>query len=241
MPGVDRRARWVPLVAAAAAAALGVTLGMWQLSRAHEKRDLQQRYEKLSRDAPVAVSAAELRASDVQLRRVRAHGMFEPRYAVYLDNRVMRGVPGYHVVMPMRVGEERYVLVNRGWVPGLPDRSRLPEVRTPSGSVEVNGVAMVPSKQPYELSAQVMQGRVWQNLTIERYRQAYPLPIQPFVIRQDSALDDGLVRNWDPPDFGIERHYGYAVQWFLLAATALAFYLVTHVGRSRKTGNEKQG
>lgn len=238
MAGGERRARWVPLLAAAAAAALGVALGLWQLGRGQEKRDLQERYERLAADAPVSVSSAELRAADVELRRVTARGVFEPRYAVYLDNRVMNGIPGYHVVMPLRLSEQRYVLVNRGWVAGVPDRSRLPEVKTPGGPVELTGVATVPGRQVYELSNRVIEGRIWQNLTLERYREAYPLPIQPFVIRQDSALDDGLVRQWGAPDLGAERHYGYAVQWFLLAATAVLFYVVTHVRRSRNTGEK---
>ena len=234
----ERSVRWVPLFAAVLAAALGVALGLWQISRGHQKRDLQQRYEVLSRDAPVAVSTAELNAKDVELRRVSAHGVFEPRYAVYLDNRVVHGVPGYYVVMPLRLSETRYVLVNRGWIAGLPDRSRVPEVRTPAGPVDVTGVALVPARSPFELSSEVMEGRVWQNLTLERFRKAYDLPIQPFMIRQDNAVADGLVREWEPPDFGIERHYAYAVQWFLLAATALVFYGVTHVRRSRNAGKK---
>jgi surfeit locus 1 family protein len=239
MRAAERFVSWIPLVAAVLAAALGTALGVWQMNRAEEKRELKERYERLARDAPVTVSSAALRAADVELRRVRAHGTFEPQYAVYVDNRVLNGVPGYHVIMPLRVGAGRHVLVNRGWIAGLPDRSRLPEVRTPREPVEVAGVAVVPGRQVYELSSRVIEGRVLQNLTIERYRQVYPLDIQPFVIRQDNTLEDGLVRVWDPPDLGIERHYGYATQWFLLAATALVFYLVTHVRRSRKTEEEK--
>lgn len=236
MAAAERRARWVPLVGALLAAALGVALGVWQLSRAHEKQALQQRYEALSHDPPINVTASELRAADVELRRVAAHGRFDPSHAVYLDNRVMNGVPGYQIVMPLELGPSRYVLVNRGWVAGSPDRSQLPEVATPQGAVDVSGIAIVPAKRPFELSSEVVEGRVWQNLTLERYRQVRKLAIQPFVIRQDNALDDGLVRRWEPPDFGIERHYGYAVQWFLLAATAIGFWGATHVGRSRKTG-----
>ncbi len=238
--GRAERSGWIPLVATVIAVALGVGLGIWQVGRAHEKRDLQERYERLARDAVVAVSAEELKAADVELRRVSARGTFEPRYGVYLDNRVLHGIPGYHVIMPLDLGHGRYVLVNRGWVAGIPDRSRLPEVRTPAAPVEVRGVATVPGKQVYELSSQVIEGRVWQNLTVERYRKAYPLAIQPFVIRQDSPLDDGLAREWDAPEFGIERHYAYAVQWFALAATAFLFYVVTHVRRRRKGETEKQ-
>lgn len=239
MPGGDRVRRWTPPVATVAAAALGVALGLWQLGRADEKRDLRERYERLARDAPVAVAAAELPAASVELRRVVARGTFEPRHAVFLDNRVLHGVPGYHVVMPLDVGGGRHVLVNRGWVAGVPDRTRLPQVRTPEGVVEVAGVALVPGRQLYELSSDVMAGAVWQNLTIARYRAAHPLAIQPFLIRQDSALDDGLKREWSPPDFGIDKHIAYAAQWFLLAATAVIFFLYAHV-RRRKTQEEEQ-
>ena len=163
-------------------------------------------------------------------------GRFAPDYAVFIDNRIRRGVAGYHVVMPleigkMRAGGSRYVLVNRGWIAGSPDRARLPDVRTPQDAVQVTGTAVVPGKRFLELSAHVAAGKVWQNLTIERYRAAFPIAVHPFVIQQESPLDDGLEREWEPPDVGVDKHYGYAFQWLALAVTVLVFYLATHVGR----------
>jgi surfeit locus 1 family protein len=119
------------------------------------------------------------------------------------------------------------------WVAGTRDRNRLPEVKTPAEPVVISGMALVPGKRFLELSGKIEEGKVWQNLTIERYREAMPIAIQPFVIQQDreGAPEDGLVREWDPPDLGIDRHYGYAFQWFALAVTILVFYLVTHVKR----------
>jgi cytochrome oxidase assembly protein ShyY1 len=133
--------------------------------------------------------------------------------------------------MPLKIdGSDRYVLVNRGWIGRPALRSELPAVRTPDGAVSVAGTATIPGRRTHELSDAVMEGAIWQNLTIARYRKAFPLKIQPFVIRQQSALDDGLIRAWDPPDFGIDKHYGYAFQWFALAATLLGFYAVTQFG-----------
>jgi surfeit locus 1 family protein len=226
-----------PTVAAVAGMALTLALGNWQLGRGQEKSGLKERVEQHAQDAAIHVSAAALPARDVELRRVEARGVYEPRFAVFIDNRVLRGVAGYHVVMPLRLGDgSRYVLVNRGWVAGTGDRSRLPEVRTPPGMVEVRGLAVVPSKRFLELSDQVAEGRVWQNLTLERYRQAMPIPVQPFMIRQDGqgAPDDGLAREWEAPDYGIDKHYGYAFQWFSLSALILVFYLVTNVRRNKQ-------
>jgi surfeit locus 1 family protein len=226
---------WWPTLAAAAGIALTIALGMWQLGRGREFGFLAARLEQLAHEPAIRVSARELNARDVELRQVEALGTFEASHMVLLDNRVRRGVAGYHVVMPLKLADgTRYVLVNRGWIAASPDRSRLPDVKTPLGTVLVSGRAVVPSKRFLELSAQVTTGRVWQNLTLERYRDAVPIAIQPFVIQQESegAPDDGLIREWEPPDVGLAKHYGYAFQWFALSALILVLYLITHVQRN---------
>ena len=223
-----------PTLGTVAGIALTLALANWQLNRAQEKIALTARIEERAKGPAINVSAAALDARHVALRQVEARGTFAPQYGIFIDNRIWHGVAGYQVVTPLRLGDgSRYVLVNRGWVAGTEDRSRLPEVRTPSGPVVVRGMAVVPSKHFLELSTKTVEGKVWENLTIERYRQSMPIAIQPFVIQQDGegAPDDGLVREWDPPDLGVNRHYGYAFQWFALAATLLVFYLVTHVKR----------
>jgi len=227
----------ITTLAAAAGIALTLALANWQLGRAHEKEAAAARLAALAKDAPVALGAAEVGAQEVEWRQATARGRFDPRYGVLIDNRIRRGVAGYHVVMPLEVGkmsggDSRYVLVNRGWVAGNPDRARLPEIRTPEGTVEITGLAVVPGRRFLELAAGSTQGRVWQNLTLERYREAFPIRVQPVMIQQESPLDDGLAREWDPPSLGIDKHYGYAFQWLALAATILVFYLVTHVRRS---------
>ena len=231
-----------PLTTLAAAAGIAATLALanWQLDRAHEKEGLAARLAALAKDPPVTLPAAEVKAQDVEWRRVIARGRFEPRYGVLVDNRIYRGVAGYHVVMPLEISGNtgaaaRYVLVNRGWVAGNPDRTQLPRVTTPDATIEITGLAVTPSRRFLELSAAAPQGNVWQNLTLDRYRKAFPLALQPVMIQQDSPLDDGLVREWDPPNLGVDMHYGYAFQWFALAATLLVFYLVTHVRRRRET------
>ena len=224
--------RLVTTLVAAAAIALTLALANWQLGRAHEKEAAAARLELRAKDPPFRLTAAEAKAQDVEWRRVAARGRFEPAHAVLIDNRVRGGIAGYHVVMPLALeGSDRYVLVNRGWVAGTGERSRLPEIRTPAGTVEIAGLAVVPSRRFLELAPAAIEGKVWQNLTLERYREAVGVPLQPFVIRQDSPLDDGLVREWDPPDLGVNTHYGYAFQWLALGATVLVIYLVTHVKR----------
>jgi surfeit locus 1 family protein len=219
-----------PTLATIAGVALTVALGNWQLGRGHDKAALAQRIAAANRDAQIELSQTEARAEDVAWHRVEVRGRFEPKYAVLIDNRILHGVVGYHVVMPLRIaGGERHVLVNRGWVAATASRDILPQIKTPAEDVRVTGLATVPSKRYLELSNQVAEGKVWQNLTLERYRAAMPIALQPVVIQQESEIDDGLKREWSAPDLGIDKHYGYAFQWFAMAAAIVIIYLVCNV------------
>lgn len=233
MPRYHFRASLWPTLAAIAAIAAMLALGNWQLGRGNEKTSLAHRIAVASRDAPIALAAAEVRADDVVWRRVEARGRFAPQYGVLIDNRIVRGSVGYFVVMPLKLADsERYVLVNRGWIAATGARETLPEIKTPVEDVTVTGLATVPGKRYLELSPAIIEGKVWQNLTLERYRASVPLSLQPIVIQQQSETPDGLVREWSPPDFGIDKHYAYAFQWFAMAAAVLVIYLVCNVRKS---------
>jgi len=231
-----RRRPW-PIIAAIAGIVLTAALGNWQLNRAAEKQALHNRYLELSRQPPVRLGAHDTRPEDIALRRVEVRGRFDPEHMIFLDNRIHNRLPGYHVVMPVRIsGTSRYVLVNRGWIAATRERASPPRVRTPPGEVVVQGIATRPSDRYLELSVDVVEGRVWQNLTLERYRDAMRLDVLPVVILQDDNAEDGLVREWPAPDYGRNTHLAYAFQWFALAIAIALYYLVTNVRRRAKTG-----
>ena len=233
------RGHWLPTVAAVAGIVLTLAAGNWQLDRAHEKKRLQHAYDRGAAEAAVILSAAPVEAQPLRFRTIEATGEFVPRAAVLLDNKVVAGVAGYDVIMPLKFpGSPKHVLVNRGWVAAGTDRSRLPEVTTPTGSVTVVGIAVLPGRF-LELSGAQPSGPVWQNLTIERYRSRMQLDIQPVVIEQHNDLGDGLVRSSGRPEFGIARHYGYAVQWFSLCGLIVFLYVFFHVRRDRSEKDRK--
>jgi len=223
-----------PALAAALGIALTTALGAWQLARAQHKEALREQSLELGRKPPVTLGAAPLPATDLAWRRVELRGRFAPQFVVYLDNRVHQHRPGYHVVMPLQIaGSRKYVLVNRGWIAATGDRTRPPPVETPAEAVVVHGIAQAPSERFLELSTQVTEGRVWQNLVLDRYRAVTGLDLHPIVVQQEGGTRDGLVREWPAPEFGRNTHLAYAFQWFALAAAILVGYLALNVRRRR--------
>lgn len=229
-----RPRRWTS-VAAAAGIVLTLALGQWQIGRAQYKENLQQRFDAQGREPALRIGGDPVERDGILFRRIEVRGEFAPQHTVFVDNRIYQHRPGLHVATPLRIaGSQRYVLVNRGWVPANRDRS-LPQVNTPEGEQLVQGVAVAYSERYLELSAEVAEGRIRQNLVIDRYRQETGLDLQPFVIQQDNnldkAVDDGLVRVWSRPDLGRNTHLAYAFQWYALSFAIFIYYLVTHVKR----------
>jgi cytochrome oxidase assembly protein ShyY1 len=63
-----------------------------------------------------------------------------------------------------------------------------------------------------------VSGGVRQNLGIGEYATETGLALQPVVIQQHNDNRDGLARDWPKPDFGVDKHRAYALQWYSLAA-----------------------
>jgi surfeit locus 1 family protein len=82
------------------------------------------------------------------------------------------------------------------------------------------------------LDANTEEGIVWQNLVLARYAKWSGLKLQPVVLQQTSEAADGLVRVWERPDSGADRHRGYAFQWYALAATILISYVALSFRRA---------
>jgi cytochrome oxidase assembly protein ShyY1 len=140
--------------------------------------------------------------------------------------------------MPFRIaGSKMHVLIARGWVPrDLSDRKKLPAIETPAGMVTVEGMARRNPGKLLQLGQQdaVRPGAILQNLEVAAFAQASGLQMQPFLLEQSSALPDGLTRDWPLPSTGIDKHRGYAFQWFALTAMAFIFFVVTGFRRGTR-------
>ena len=221
----------VPPLAGLALALLTLQLGNWQLGRADEKTALQARIELAAAAAPLPDGATD---DAPDWRTVTLRGEWLSEATIYLDNRVRSGRVGYELLTPLRLDGGGWVLVDRGWIAAGRERSALPHAPPPSARAELTGTVRRPESKPFALAADAVQGRVWQFIDVAQYRERTGIAVRDWIVQQTSAAPDGLVRDWPRPDAGIDRHRGYAVQWYALAALSLALtlaYLFRRVAR----------
>lgn len=244
---MDRRA-WVVLIAALLTVALTLRLGYWQLDRATQKKVLQASFDARGGMPPLPqseLSADPVRAAAHQHRSVRLRGEWLPEATVFLDNRQMNARPGFFVMTPLRLQDgltllpsaPRLIWVQRGWAPrDNNERTRLPAVPTPQGTVEVVGrVAPAPARL-YEFAADA-SGPIRQNLDVPASGRALGQPVLPLTVVQTEAPPtgpDGLARDWPRPVVDVQKHLGYAFQWFALCALVAGLYVWFQLIRPRR-------
>ena len=220
-------------------------LGLWQLDRAGEKERHVEMFAARTGDAPILLNErlstmpSELDPHWWRYRRVEVAGETLGERQYLLDNRTRNGVAGYHVHVPMLVtGLDRLVLVNRGWVEAGASRERRPDVALASSEIVISGVVEYP-RRTLLLGEDGYAGSSWpkvvQRIELEKTARDLDRQVLPFVVLMDAALPHGFVREWTPYlGIGPERHRGYALQWFSLAAAVAVVWIFLRVRGARR-------
>lgn len=223
------RPRLVPTLAMLVAVPVFVTAGGWQRARMQAKEGLSAQYDAVARAAPTPLP--EIGAGgDWTAQRYRAvavRGEYDAGRQIYIDNKVSAGHAGYHVVTPLKLADDRVVLVNRGWIAAGASRATLPPAPPASGRVTVEGRLNFADGY-LELKPDAASGPLWQNLDPARFAAATGVPVLPVIIEQTTppVPDDGLVRAAPRPDFGVEKHRIYMLQWYAFAVLAVTLWVL---------------
>ena len=204
------------------------SLGNWQIRRAQEKQSLAEFRDKALAGAGIDITSRTLDPKIVDGQKGRVSGRFIPAGTIFLDNRTFKGQAGFYVLTPLipEAGGPP-LLILRGWVArDLQDRTRLPVLETTAGVVRVDGLLNARLPQSLQLGQPGLPNpsdRIWQYFDLDLYSRWFGRPVHPYVLRQMSATDDRLIREWIHPADAVDKHRAYALQWYSMTA-GIAFF-----------------
>jgi cytochrome oxidase assembly protein ShyY1 len=199
-----------------------IKLGFWQVDRALEKEQRQQRISELSQQQALSLTQV-LALKDLQDGindlPIQFAGEFVGDKVFLLDNQPDKGRFGYRVYQIIESGGHA-VLVNLGWVQGSIDRNVLPEITAITGQKVINGHVRE-IEVGIQLQAQNLANPSWplrvQQIELDKLSQLIDKKLLPFVVYLDKKESIGYKKNWQPIVMPPEKHRAYAFQWFSLA------------------------
>ena len=219
-------------------------LGVWQLQRAEEKRQLSARLDIASSYEEASPSEVA-HLDDIDGRWLRLNGYFDNEHIWYLDNRIHKGRVGYEVIVPFRDQNGWLLLLNRGFWQG-DSRRTLPSVQPVHGKQSLRVRVYQPSRMPLVLRADTPQTNwpqliqsadvqlMWDTLALagQGYSDLKQWQLFPHMLRLGADQAGAQLATWhgQTPWLSAERHVGYAMTWFSLA-TVLLLMNIWHVLR----------
>jgi surfeit locus 1 family protein len=81
----------------------------------------------------------------------------------------------------------------------------------------------------------VEPGPIRQNLDLNAFRQETGLQLLELTLLQSGQASEGLLREWPVVASGVEKHHGYAFQWFGLSALIALLYVWFQIVQPRRS------
>lgn len=204
---------------------LFVKLGFWQLDRAGQKEAMNQAFED---PGTYAWISSNINPPKFQALEVTGNYLNDRQFLI--DNVVKFGRLGYYVISPLEYSrDEPLLLVNRGWLEKDPKSGAIPSIGIEKTETLIRGKAGSLPKVGIRPGEAFEGPLTWPRIgvwpTSEEIAAELGQDVLPFVLLLDSDRDEGFHRDWAPPQTGVSTHYGYAFQWFAMAATVLALLI----------------
>ena len=216
-----------------------IGLGFWQLERAEEKRQLLSAQQVQQLAAPIGVGELEGHP-DPAYTRVQLFGQFDAQHSLLLDNRTRGGQAGVEILQPFYdQNSGLWLLLNRGWLP-WPDRRITPSFATPETPLSLTAWVYVSLGDTLQLQ-QAPPESGWPRLITRVEPQALWQQLGRAGLSHELRLYPGPASfqvDWPIVAMSPDKHLGYAVQWFALAATLFGLFIYLGLHNARETRHE---
>ena len=221
----------VPTILTLIAFSMLVGLGVWQVQRLAWKRDLIAKLDARASEAPVGLSEALRRQAageDIAHLRVSVVGEFMHQQERHLYS-LAGGRAGWRVITPLRLASGGIVFVDRGFVTHQMKQAETRLAGQLSGSVETVGQIRLPApRSAFALENQPQENEwYWRDLAAmaEQLGRGPAGELLPLMIDAEAnALPGGWPKGGVARIKPSNRHLGYAITWFSLAAILLLIY-----------------
>ena len=226
----------IPAFLIIATIAFLVSLGLWQLERADQKRTIEAAILNAN-TGPVELIANGRELLDKEYYDVRLQGNYLSDKQFIYDNQIVDQVSGYYVLTPFILTDQLgVILVNRGFIPWNGQREKLADIAVDSVSRDIKVQVSSPIKR-MELKATDVSRQfpvLIQAIDFDVLEEVSKLKFVKVVGLLDPSSSDGYVRKWEPYTGSIEKHIGYAIQWFLMALVLAIIGLRIGLKRRKK-------
>jgi surfeit locus 1 family protein len=206
-------------------------LAKWQWQRAEQKQQRLDNIDRMQQKGVLSWSGLTLLPGTLDKTglRLQLQGKMQSRKYWLLDNRTLNGRPGYDVLAIFYpTGSTLGLLVNFGWVAQGLSRNKLPQVQLPEQQISITAQLKQGDLAGFYLPGAELAGTGWPKLIQfidihqqEQQSQAQLVDFMAYAVDNDSFAQP----HYQPVIMPPEKHLAYALQWLLIALSAVLVFV----------------
>ena len=200
-------------------------LGTWQLHRLEWKTELLNTIEaEHAKDAQNIIVTPEALNTGLNMTRGSVNGHFQHDKEIAIAPRTYDGKPGYHILTPLKLEDNTFILVNRGWVP-LDMRASKDRTETlKTSSTKITGLFRVPEKANIFVPENIPEKNQWYQINLKEIQNALKIKdLAPIILYAEKKGESFPLASATKPSPN-NNHLQYAFFWFSLAGTLTIIY-----------------
>ena len=198
------------------------SLSIWQVKRLKWKEDLISNIEKAYNSDSININMLTGDLRNFKFKNVYLEGIFINEKSMFLGPRVNKDQVGYHLITPFLLNDNRYILINRGWlkkiikikeqkkeylIKGILKESDIKNIFTPKNNMEENLWFYISTKQMSEFSKIKLVDNIFVDLI------------------KSNSNDKLTIINSSIPKI-VNNHLQYAITWAILG---LLFLVMNYI------------
>jgi len=202
------------------------SLSIRQVKRLKWKEDLISNIEKAYNSDSININILTGDLRNFKFKNVYLEGIFINEKSMFLGPRVNKDQVGYHLITPFLLNDNRYILVNRGWlkkiikikeqkkeylIKGILKESDIKNIFTPKNNMEENLWFYISTKQMSEFSKLKLVDNIFVDLI------------------KSNSNDKLTIINSSIPKI-VNNHLQYAITWAILG---LLFLVMNYIYSKR--------
>ena len=198
-----------------------ISLGLWQIERANEKKVIISNYDKLLVSTPIALQKEQPLEN---WQPIETDGAYQD-LVIYEDNAINSGKAGFKVYHLFQNGDGTFMFVHRGFIERNLIKNNLPRIDTPLRKKNIKGTALFKQNNTFVKNIEESDIRIIQefntSVLIERFPILKDRYLHPFLFNLDVRDADKFQPIEKPVNMTASKHIGYAIQWFGLCAALI--------------------
>ena len=198
-----------------------ISLGLWQIERANEKKVIISNYDKLLVSTPIALQKEQPLENWQPIETVGAY----QDLVIYEDNAINSGKAGFKIYHLFQNGDGTFIFVHRGFIERNLIKNNLPRIDTPFRKKNIKGTALFKQNNTFVKNIEESDIRIIQefntSVLIERFPILKDRYLHPFLFNLDVRDADKFQPIEKPVNMTATKHIGYAIQWFGLCAALI--------------------